>query len=55
VSASAESIYAKFEAFLLHRDGQPRDMAACRGASYAPFDLHLFQDGSRESAMHKIF
>ncbi|KAG0537775.1 hypothetical protein BDA96_03G177000 [Sorghum bicolor] len=23
VSASAESIYAKFEAFLLHRDGQP--------------------------------
>jgi hypothetical protein len=54
VSASAEGVYAKFEVFLLHRDGQPHDMAACRGASYAPFDLHLFQDGSRESVMHKI-
>ncbi|OQU86876.1 hypothetical protein SORBI_3003G167875 [Sorghum bicolor] len=39
VSASAESIYAMFEV----------------GASYTPFDLHLFQDGSRESTMHKIF
>ena len=54
VSACAEGVYAKFEAFLLHWDGQPRDMAACSGASYAPFDLPLFQDGSRESTMHKI-
>ncbi|CAD6264714.1 unnamed protein product [Miscanthus lutarioriparius] len=52
VSASSGGVNAMFEAFLLHRDGQPRPVAA--RTSYIQSGLHLFQSDYRECMMHKI-
>jgi len=51
VSASSGGVNAMFEAFLLHRDGQPQDVAA---RSNIQSGLHLFLSDYPECMMHKF-